>query len=147
MDFHNASAERGEAFLAWVKRILLGCTNRNLATDQPLREVFIRHGVSAITKRNKKKEASIVSQIKKAFKGHEFNEVGLDSSLCSELDCQIFLNNLERWGYKEGTDWITLSNTITFITVEGMHQQFPVSNLTTVQSTASAEFESLRTPQ
>jgi hypothetical protein len=43
IDFKNTNTERAEGFLERLNRILQRFTNRDLETDQPFREVIVRH--------------------------------------------------------------------------------------------------------
>jgi hypothetical protein len=43
LDFKNTSTERGEAFLATMKHVVLRFTGRNFREAQTMREVLIRH--------------------------------------------------------------------------------------------------------
>ena len=122
IDFKNTNTERFEGFLAVLKHILRDFSNRDLKTDQPFREVIIRH----VFKARKIKETGTVnkteSEITKVFKQHKFTELEILSADHEKREVESLFNVLKGLDYVAGEDWQEAEGKITFHTMTGVEK-------------------------
>eukprot|EP01089_Gocevia_fonbrunei_P013707 TRINITY_DN3570_c0_g2_i2.p2 TRINITY_DN3570_c0_g2~~TRINITY_DN3570_c0_g2_i2.p2 ORF type:complete len:152 (-),score=23.62 TRINITY_DN3570_c0_g2_i2:783-1238(-) len=125
MDFRNVNTERAEGFLAKLKRVLSGFTNRNLKNDQPLREVLIRHVFKANIIGETEDESQARNDISKAFQSHKFDELVIEIDEKNHTDVLSLIQTLNDYGYTETNgDWKHDTSTITFNTLKGVQSVF-----------------------
>jgi len=104
-----------------MKHVLLRLTGRNLRDEQTLREVLIRFGMGAFASN----VVNTRSMITKHFEGHHFAELELvTSEQIAEEEVQAFVAGLQKWGYKEGTDWTRDKSLVKFCTLPDTLQVF-----------------------
>lgn len=123
-DFKTMMTERAEGFLEKLNRILLRFTNRDLETDQPLREVIIRHHYQETILEEANLETETNSKISEYFAENEFTELSVLLDDNNREDVTEFLSHLKQYGYDEKTDWVVQGDLIQFNTLEGTLQVF-----------------------
>jgi hypothetical protein len=118
LDFCNVCTEREEAFFSAVKNIVNQCSNKNLETAQPIREILIRHHFKAeALELLKDEDNQTLDKISKAFKRHTFEEMEVhimgskgweDPSCCYAPleEINALIQTLTTCGYSEQEDWI-----------------------------------------
>lgn len=124
MDFRNANTERAEGFLAKLKHILADFSNRNLADDQPLREVVVRHAIKGSTADDKDDEGFVRGRIGNSFSNHVFSELAISYANYPPEEVNALLEVLVQNGYTERKDWNRTSTSILFSTIEGTVKLF-----------------------
>jgi hypothetical protein len=130
LDFKNSSTERGEAFLASMKHIVLRFTGRDFTEPQTMREVLIRHCWQArvVPKlRSTIKYQTTSSRISRAFDGHVFHELKFDFSTNSQLKQEVLalVKHLQDdFCYESDKYWKFDDQSITFNTVHDIQQTF-----------------------
>src|SRR5690606_11291485 len=75
MDFKNSCAERGEAFLCWMKRVFGSFTNKNLEDCSATREIPIRQHYRSEVDELFEDYDALRSRISSHFAKHKFEEV------------------------------------------------------------------------
>lgn len=125
MDFKNSSTERGESWLGWGKKTLKNCTNRDLSTEQPLRELIIRHFYRSFFADDGPVYDPMRSKIAKEFSSHEFEEVVIEVTEDVKEDVSSFLAYLEKLGYLEEDEcWKREDGKIIFNTVRAAREAY-----------------------
>lgn len=119
MDFRNASTERYEGFLAFVKRILKYSSNRNLGKAQALREVFVRlHYRDQAMHKDPKRPSSVFSRIDREFSNFEFREIVIPVTDNNRSEVESYTSTLEKHGFlKEESIWVLCDSSLSFSTV------------------------------
>jgi hypothetical protein len=131
LDFKNTSTERGEAFLASMKHVVLRFTGRDFTEAHTMREVLIRHCWQARVMpklRSATTYKKTSSRITKAFNHHEFPEtVQFDFSTDTELkeDILALLKHLQdKFEYQSEMHWQIVGQVITFNTLSDTRQTY-----------------------
>ena len=126
MDFQNTNTEGGESWLGWAKKILKLCTNKDLSSDQPLRELCVRHHFrGGFYQDCSAPYDPMKSKIAKEFKKHNFEEVEILIVDDNREDVEAFLKYLDRQGYTEEDEcWRREGEKITFNTVKTAQQAY-----------------------
>eukprot|EP01089_Gocevia_fonbrunei_P017208 TRINITY_DN5510_c0_g1_i2.p1 TRINITY_DN5510_c0_g1~~TRINITY_DN5510_c0_g1_i2.p1 ORF type:complete len:165 (-),score=23.90 TRINITY_DN5510_c0_g1_i2:253-747(-) len=118
LDFRNVCTEREEAFFSAAKNTVNQCSNRNLETAQPIREILICHHFKAESlDLLKAKDNQTTDKISKAFEMHTFEEMEVnimgsegwvDPAGCYAPleEINALIQTLNTCGYSAQDDWI-----------------------------------------